>query len=224
MIILQDIKLAFNGLSVLDIDYLELEDGVTYLIKGESGTGKTTLFNVISGLKLPDSGIVQVGDEFVHIMKEKDRDSFRAKNIGYIFQDFNLFDGFSALENVIVPLTFLNKSYVKNDKKDNKEVALEALKKVGLEKKASIKVNKLSGGEKQRVAIARAIVSSPKILLADEPTGNLDRRNSGEIMDLLISLAKENNSTMLVISHDLSMSDKFDKVLDIFDFNKKEDI
>jgi putative ABC transport system ATP-binding protein len=219
VIILQDIKRSYDGRPVLDIPYCEFEDNTTYFIKGESGTGKTTMFNLISGLALPEEGIVQVGDTMVQFLSERERDAFRADHVGYVFQDFNLFDGFSALENVLVPLTFASQ---KVRAAEAKRIAHEALAKVGLDDKANIKVNKLSGGEKQRVAIARALVNVPEVLLADEPTGNLDRRNSAHIMDLLISSAKACGATLLVISHDLSLADKFDQVRDIYDINKME--
>ncbi len=220
MIILQEIKRSYDGRVVLNIPYQEFEDGKTYFIKGESGTGKTTMFNIISGLALPEAGIVQVGDAMVQLMSERERDAFRADNVGYVFQDFNLFDGFSALENVMVPLTFATQ---KLSAATAKQRAKEALDKVGLGDKATRKVNKMSGGEKQRVAIARALVNVPKVLLADEPTGNLDRRNSGAIMDLLIASARACGATLLVISHDLSLADKFDEVLDIYDINQGEE-
>ena len=218
MIALDDVKLSFDGVKVLDIKNLEFEDDASYFITGESGTGKTTLFNVISGLKVPDEGSVYVNDEYVHLKTEKERDVFRAENVGYIFQDFNLFDGFSALENVLIPMAFVKK---KISRKEGKEKALSALERVGIKDRANVKINKLSGGEKQRVAIARAIVNVPKVLLADEPTGNLDRNNSRKIMELLSSLQKENHATLLVISHDLSLAEYFDHTLDIFDFNEK---
>ena len=221
MIILQDIKRSFDGRGVLNIPYQEFEDGKTYFVKGESGTGKTTMFNVISGLTLPDEGIVQVGDVMVQLLGERERDAFRADNVGYVFQDFNLFDGMSALENVMVPLAFSGRKVAP---KEAKRIAKEALAKVGLEDKCGLKVNKMSGGEKQRVAIARALVNVPKVLLADEPTGNLDRRNSGKIMDLLIDSARAVGATLLVISHDLSLGDKFDEVLDIYDVNVQEEV
>ena len=219
MIALEGVKMSFDGVKVLDIDNLEFEDDTSYFIKGESGTGKTTLFNIISGLKIPDEGSVYVNDEYVQLKTEKERDVYRAENVGYIFQDFNLFDGFSALENVMIPMAFVGK---KVNSKDAKERALAVLERVGLKEKASIKINKLSGGEKQRVAIARAIVNMPKVLLADEPTGNLDRNNSRKIMSLLLELQKESGATLLVISHDLSLGEMFDKQLDIYDFNKRE--
>ena len=221
MIILQDIKRSYDGRMVLDIPYCEFEDGKTYFVKGESGTGKTTTFNLISGLALPEEGIVQVDDVMVQLLSERERDLFRADNIGYVFQDFNLFDGFSALENVMVPLTF---SSQKVNAKEAKRRAREALEKVGLGNRVNIKINKMSGGEKQRVAIARALVNVPKVLLADEPTGNLDRKNGGMIMDLLISSAQACGATLLVISHDLSLAEKFEETLDIYDINRAEGV
>lgn len=220
MIILQDIKRSYDGRLVLDVPYCEFEDGKSYCIKGESGTGKTTLFNLISGLALPEEGIVQVGDDMVQCMTERQRDAFRAQNVGYVFQDFNLFDGFTALENVLVPIAFVEQ---KARAKDAKARAMGALGKVGLADKSGIKVNKLSGGEKQRVAIARALVNVPKVLLADEPTGNLDKRNSAHIMDLLIDSARACGATLLVVSHDLSLAEKFDVVLDVSDVNRQEE-
>ena len=220
MIILQDIKRSYDGRLVLDVPYCEFEDGKSYFIKGESGTGKTTLFNLISGLALPEEGIVQVGDDMVQCMTERQRDAFRAQNVGYVFQDFNLFDGFTALENVLVPIAFVEQ---KARAKDAKARAMDALGKVGLADKSGVKVNKLSGGEKQRVAIARALVNVPKVLLADEPTGNLDKRNSAHIMDLLIDSARACGATLLVVSHDLSLAEKFDVVLDVSDVNRQEE-
>lgn len=220
MIILQDIKRSYDGRLVLDVPYCEFEDGKSYFIKGESGTGKTTLFNLISGLALPEEGIVQVGDDMVQCMTERQRDAFRAQNVGYVFQDFNLFDGFTALENVLVPIAFVEQ---KARAKEAKARAMDALGKVGLADKSGVKVNKLSGGEKQRVAIARALVNVPKVLLADEPTGNLDKRNSAHIMDLLIDSARACGATLLVVSHDLSLAEKFDVVLDVSDVNRQEE-
>ena len=219
MIALDNVKMSFDGVKVLDIEKLEFDDDTSYFIKGESGTGKTTLFNIISGLKVPDEGSVFINDEYLQLKSEKERDVFRAENVGYIFQDFNLFDGFSALENVMIPLAFVGERV---STKEGKARALDVLERVGLKEKANVKINKLSGGEKQRVAIARAIVNMPKVLLADEPTGNLDRNNSRKIMSLLCDLQKENHATLLVISHDLSLGDMFDKQMDIYDFNARE--
>ena len=220
MIVLQEIKKVFDGRTVLDIPYCEFADGESYFIKGESGTGKTTLFNLISGLTLPTEGIVSAGDCMVHLLTEKQRDVFRSEHVGYVFQDFNLFDGFDALENVMVPLAFVSQ---KVSAKQAKERAMAALQSVGLQEKAHIKINKLSGGEKQRVAIARALVNMPQVLLADEPTGNLDRQNSAKIADLLLERAKACGATLLVVSHDLSLASKFEHVVDIAEINAAEE-
>ena len=219
MIVLQDVKKTFDNRTVLHIPYYQFEDGLSYLIKGESGTGKTTLFNIISGLTLPTEGIVDINNNFVHLMTEKQRDVFRSEHIGYVFQDFNLFDGMDALENVMVPLYFVSR---KVGGREAKNRAMQALTSVGLKAHCHTKINRLSGGEKQRVAIARAIVNMPKVLLADEPTGNLDRANSGRICEMLVQCAAQCGATLLVISHDLSLAPKFTHTVDIADINAAE--
>ena len=220
MIVLQDVKKVFDGRTVLDIQYCEFADGESYFIKGESGTGKTTLFNLISGLTLPTEGIVAIGDTYLQLLNEKQRDVFRSEHVGYVFQDFNLFEGFDALSNVMVPLAFVSHRVRSADAKAR---AMAALQSVGLADRAKTKVSRLSGGEKQRVAIARAMVNMPKVLLADEPTGNLDRTNSVKIMQMLIDAAKSCGATLLVVSHDLSLATMFEHVVDIADINAAEE-
>ena len=220
MIVLQDVKKVFDGRTVLDIQCCEFADGETYFIKGESGTGKTTLFNLISGLTLPTEGIVSVADTYLQLLNEKQRDVFRSEHVGYVFQDFNLFDGFDALSNVMVPLAFVSRRVGSGEAKSR---AMAALQSVGLADRAKTTVSRLSGGEKQRVAIARAMVNMPKVLLADEPTGNLDRKNSVKIMQMLIDAAKSCGATLLVVSHDLSLATMFEHVVDIADINAAEE-
>lgn len=203
--------------NILNINSLIFEDNTTYLLKGESGTGKSTLLNIISGLMLPDTGSICFDDTDITIFTESERDRFRAKNIGYVFQDFNLFKGFTALDNVIMPITFKGE---KTKFKDAEKKGCEVLNEVGLVSKAKISAEKLSGGEKQRIAIARAIINNPLVILADEPTGNLDRKNSVKIIDLLIDISKKKKIILITISHDLSYENKFDKVIDFVDFNK----
>jgi putative ABC transport system ATP-binding protein len=221
MIELSNVTKSFQSsggeLKVLNIESLKFEEGKSYFLKGESGTGKTTLFNIISGLLKADGGEIVVDGRDVAKLDESERDRFRASEIGYVFQSFNLFKGFSALENIIIPITFGAK---KTKSAEAKAAALAALEEVGLKGFEKTGVEKLSGGQQQRVAIARALINDPATILADEPTGNLDRKNGEMIMDLLLRVAKEREMTLIVISHDISMSSKFDEVLDIDDFNR----
>jgi ABC-type lipoprotein export system ATPase subunit len=220
MIKLTNIKMKYhdNGTTIdaLKIDNIEIKDGKQVVFTGSSGSGKTTLFNLISGLILPTEGSVNINKDDITELTEVERDLYRAKNIGYVFQDFNLFPEFTVLQNVLLPMSFI-KQY---SKKEMREKAVEILKKVGMESKLSQKVKTLSGGEKQRVAIARSVVNKPKIILADEPTGNLDYKNGVKIMELLKQIAKEEKATLLVITHNLSQFDMFDEVIDVEKINK----
>lgn len=207
-----------NGtkLDVLKLKELTIKDGEKVAFIGASGCGKTTLFNLISGLLTPTKGDVIVEEVALNTLTESERDLFRANHIGYIFQDFNLFPDFTVLQNVVLPMSF-SKRY---SKREMNEKALEMLKKVGIEKKANQKVKTLSGGERQRVAIARSVVNKPNILLADEPTGNLDYKNGVKIMDLIQKISKEENATLLVITHNNSQLELFDRVINIEEINE----
>jgi putative ABC transport system ATP-binding protein len=207
-----------NGIIIeaLKIDKIDIKDGKQVVFTGSSGSGKTTLFNLISGLILPTEGNVIINNTDITTLTEIDRDLYRANNIGYVFQDFNLFPDFTVMQNVLLPMTFSKRF----EKKEMKDKAEDILKKVGMDNKASQKVKTLSGGEKQRVAIARSIVNKPKIILADEPTGNLDYKNGVKIMDLLKQIAKDERATLLVITHNHSQLDMFDEVIDVEKINK----
>lgn len=219
MIKLKDIEMKYsdNGQEILalKIKNLKLQDRKHIAFIGASGSGKTTLFNMISGMIVPTKGKVEVNDVELTSLKESERDLFRANHIGYIFQDFNLFNEFTVLQNVILPLSFA-KAY---SKKEMEEMAKKVLKEVGMEEKLNQKVKTLSGGEKQRVAIARSIINAPDIILADEPTGNLDFKNGQKIMELLTKLAKEKKATLIVITHNNSQLDMFDEVIDVEKLN-----
>ena len=219
MIKLKDIEMKYsdNGQEILalKIKNLKLQDRKHIAFIGASGSGKTTLFNMISGMIVPTKGKVEVNDVELTSLKENERDLFRANHIGYIFQDFNLFNEFTVLQNVILPLSFA-KAY---SKKEMEEMAKKVLKEVGMEEKLNQKVKTLSGGEKQRVAIARSIINAPDIILADEPTGNLDFKNGQKIMELLTKLAKEKKATLIVITHNNSQLDMFDEVIDVEKLN-----
>lgn len=219
MIKLKNIEMKYNDngqeILALKIKKLNLKDKKHIAFIGASGSGKTTLFNMISGMIVPTKGNVEVNDIELTSLKENERDLFRANHIGYIFQDFNLFNEFTVLQNVILPLSFA-KTYTK---KEMEEMAKKVLEEVGMKEKINQKVKTLSGGEKQRVAIARSIINAPDIILADEPTGNLDYKNGQKIMELLTKLAKEKNTTLIVITHNNSQLDMFDEVIDVEKLN-----
>lgn len=211
-------KYQDNGTEIeaLKIKKLKIEDGKKVAFIGSSGCGKTTLFNLISGMILPTEGIIEVEDMNITDLTEAERDLYRANHIGYIFQDFNLFPEFTVMQNVTLPMTF-SKRY---SKKEINELAKDMLKKVGMAEKANQKVKTLSGGEKQRVAIARSIVNKPNVILADEPTGNLDYKNGVKIMQLIMDIATEENATLIVITHNNSQLDMFDEVVNIEELNE----
>lgn len=220
MIKLKDVEMKYNDngteILALKIKNLELKEKKKIAFVGASGSGKTTLFNLISGMIVPTNGTVEVNDVELTSLTEVERDLFRANHIGYIFQDFNLFNEFTVLQNVILPLSF-SKSY---NKKEMNEIALDVLKHVGIEDKINQKVKTLSGGEKQRVAIARSIANTPDIILADEPTGNLDYKNGEKIMELLTNIAREKEATLIVITHNNSQLDMFDEIVDVEKINE----
>ncbi len=220
MIELKNIEMTYNDngtlINALKIKNLQVKDGEMVAFIGSSGCGKTTLFNIISGMITPTKGNAIVEDIDITTLREVERDLFRANHIGYIFQDFNLFPDFTVLQNVVLPMSF-SKRY-SNDEKEKE--ALEMLKRVGLADKKDQKVKTLSGGEKQRVAIARSIVNKPNIILADEPTGNLDFKNGAKIMDLIIQIAKEEKATLLVITHNNSQLELFDRSINIEELNE----
>lgn len=211
-------KYQDNGTEIeaLKIKKLKIEDGKKVAFVGSSGCGKTTLFNLISGMIIPTEGSIEVEDMNITDLTEAERDLYRANHIGYIFQDFNLFPEFTVMQNVTLPMTF-SKRY---SKKEINELAKDMLKKVGMAEKANQKVKTLSGGEKQRVAIARSIVNKPNVILADEPTGNLDYKNGVKIMQLIMDIAKEENATLIVITHNNSQLDMFDEVVNIEELNE----
>ncbi len=220
MIKLKNVEMTYddNGTKIhaLKLKELEVKDGEKVAFIGSSGCGKTTLFNLISGMLTPTKGSVLVEDIDITTLTESERDLFRANHIGYIFQDFNLFPDFTVLQNVIIPMSF-SKRY---KKEEMEKEALNMLKRVGLDNKKDQKVKTLSGGERQRVAIARAIVNKPNVILADEPTGNLDFKNGAKIMDLIIQIAKEEKATLLVITHNNSQLDLFDRSINIEELNE----
>ena len=175
---------------------LQLKRGEAVAIMGPSGSGKSTLMNILGCLDRPSSGDYLLDGEKVSGMNDDQLASIRNRKIGFVFQSFNLLQRTSALANVELPLAYSNIS------NDGRHRAAEALEAVGLGKRMKHRPTELSGGEQQRVAIARALVNDPAILMADEPTGNLDSKAGQEIMNLLLKLNKERNTTLIIITHD----------------------
>jgi putative ABC transport system ATP-binding protein len=180
-----------NRVVALDDVSLKVNDGGFIAVMGPSGSGKSTLLNIIGGLDKLSNGEVRLDGNRIDNLSENDLVDIRRGKIAYVFQQYHLLASLSALENVLLPLTFC-------DADSGEEKALEMLKKVGLEKRAEHKPSQLSGGEQQRVAIARALVNNPELILADEPTGNMDQKTGGEILSLFDQLNKEGHSIVMV--------------------------
>lgn len=191
---------------------IKLSQGEMVAIMGPSGCGKTTLLNVLSGIDEPSSGQVLVDGKQLFGISDDERTEMRAHNFGFIFQNFNLLPVLSAVENVELPLLLIGTA-----SSEAREGALKALTSVGLEDRANHRPSELSGGQQQRVAIARAIVHSPSVILCDEPTGNLDSGTSGEVMQLLKKINIENNSLLLLVTHDIKIAQQCDRILQMDD-------
>lgn len=184
---------------------LSIEKGKKIVITGESGSGKSTLLNIIGGIDSPSSGFVKAGKWELSALKEKELAEYRSKFLGLIFQFHYLLKDFTALENVFLP------SYMAGVKKEKAiEKALMLLDEVGVKDRASHLPSQLSGGERQRVAVARALINDPELILADEPTGNLDPANAQLIGELLFSMVEKYNKTLVLVTHDMNLAKKGD--------------
>ncbi len=195
-------------LRVLDELDLDMDDGTFYALMGPSGSGKTTLLNMVGGLDQADSGLVQVGDEDLAVMDGGELAQWRSEHVGFVFQGFNLLPVLSARENVELPLLLAPLS-----KRQRREQAERALTLVGLADRMNHKPRELSGGQEQRVAIARAIATDPQVILADEPTGDLDRDTADAVLELLQRLNRELNKTILMVTHDPQAASYADKTI-----------
>ncbi|KZX15927.1 ABC transporter ATP-binding protein [Methanobrevibacter filiformis] len=195
---------ALNGIN------LEIEKGDFVSIIGQSGSGKSTLLNMIGALDTGDEGTVEVAG--YDLTDGKNLDVFRSKEVGFIFQLHNLIPNLSVCENVEIPMF-----ETKASGKERTDRALSLLNLVGLKEKAKIKPTKLSGGERQRVAIARALANKPSIILADEPTGSLDSKTSGDVLKLLIDLHEKENVTLIMVTHDLNVAKLANKQIEVLD-------
>ena len=191
---------------------LQIEKGQICCILGTSGSGKSTLLNQLAGLEKPSTGRVLIGGVNISTMNEGHLAKFRQKNIGFIFQSYNLLQSYSALENVAMPLMFRGIPKALRNRR-----AKMILKQVGLDKRMSHKPAQMSGGQQQRVGIARAFVSKPKIVFADEPTGNLDTRTTKEVMELMVRLCRKNNQTLVLVTHDRELALYADRIITLID-------
>lgn len=191
---------------------LKIEKGEFLSIMGPSGCGKSTLLNIMGLLDEPSDGEVVIGDTSFKGFSDKQLARFRNQTLGFIFQSYHLINDLPVVDNVELPLL-----YRKISGTERRRLAAEALGKVGLSNRLSHFPNQLSGGQRQRVAIARAIVGNPKIILADEPTGNLDSVMGNEVMDILLGLNKEEETTIVMVTHDETMAQKTHRLVRLFD-------
>lgn len=216
MIKLENIKKIYNKGNANEFEALKdvsltIKDGELVAVIGKSGAGKSTLLHIIACIDSYEDGKYVIDDVLVKNLSEKKLAEIRNSRIGIVMQDFALVDDFTCIENVLLPLDFAAKK-----KSDRKELALAALKSVGMDGMAKKPVNKLSGGQKQRVAIARAIVNKPSVILADEPTGALDSKTAAEIMELFHELNKKGH-TVIIVTHDLEIAKQCDRIIEISD-------
>ncbi len=198
--------------TVLDVPEFILEAGQEVALRGASGTGKTTFLNCIAGILRPDQGDIELAGQNIAIASEGQRDQLRAQHIGYIFQTFNLLQGYTCLENVLLGMSFSGQA--------NTQAAAAILKRVGLSDRMDYQPSELSVGQQQRVAVARALANRPQLVLADEPTGNLDPQNAQEALQLIREVCEENQAALLLVSHDQAVLDQFEDSLDLAEINQ----
>jgi len=203
---------------IVDVPQFSLDAGAQFALAGESGSGKTTFLNLIAGILKPDAGTIHFNGACVTDLSEPRRDRFRAQNIGYIFQTFNLLQGYTCLENVLLGMSFGHGP--------DRVFAENLLRRVGLGDRLHYRPNQLSTGQQQRVAVARALANRPTLVLADEPTGNLDRKNSRAAMALIRVACRESGAALLLVSHDAEVLGGFENARDFSKINQaveKED-
>lgn len=202
-------RIGKKSIEILHGIDLKITAGERVFLCGPSGAGKTTLLYTLAGLERPHQGKVHIAGVDLYAMGSRKQSAFRNANVGYIFQNYLLLPELTALENVMVTGAIGGSN--------TEEDAMAALERVGLENRAEHLPAELSGGEQQRVAIARAVVNRPKVLFADEPTGNLDSKNSADVMELLMGLANESGTTLAVVTHDPELAKRGDRRLEIKD-------
>lgn len=218
MLLLKDVRKTFrepdgSPLPILDIREFHVDAGEQVVLMGKSGSGKTTLLHVIAGISRPDSGLVRVDGTDITRLGEAACDRFRADKIGYVFQTFNLLSGFSAFENVLLGMSFAGR-------RPDELRARALLERVGLKHRMAHRPAMLSVGEQQRVAVARALANRPRLLLADEPTANVDAGHQQQIIDLVRGVCQEENVSLLLVTHTGEVAEQFGRVERLEDFNQ----
>lgn len=212
MIKISDLSKKFDEECNIKIKDMKFKDKTSYVLLGPSGCGKSTLLNMITGVITPTTGTIVVDDVEITKLSQEEKDAYRLKNIGYIFQDFKLIDEMTVEDNLNL-LKIGNVECLPID---------EVLESVGIKNKRKNKVKQLSGGERQRVAIARALIKQPRIIIADEPTGNLNFENGKKVVELLINASKKFSNTMIIVTHDDRLIEYFDEALHFEDMLVKE--
>ena len=218
MLKLENIKKSYvqpNGerVQILDVPSFEVGSGEQLALIGPSGCGKTTLLHIIAGITKPDSGNVILDGVEITKYPEAGRDRIRADKLGYVFQTFNLLAGFSALENVLLGMTFARKKY-------SVSRAKQLLDRVGLSHRSGNKPSAMSVGEQQRVAVARALANLPAVLLADEPTANVDPQNQRQMVELIRDTCRDENIALIMVTHSMEVANQFDRIDQLAEVNR----
>ena len=198
------VRSGTEDLTILDDVSIQIPDGEFVAVTGASGSGKSTLLGLVAGLDAPTAGEILIDGDSITLMSEDNLATLRSEKIGFIFQSFHLIPSLTAFENILIPMEILGL-------KDAKSRARSLLEDVELTNRGHHYPTELSGGEQQRIAIARAFANQPKILLADEPTGNLDSRNGSHIFDLMTDLHSKNNVTLILVTHDIFLAEKAER-------------
>lgn len=198
--------------TIVDVAAFSVEAGAQVALRGSSGSGKTTFLNLVAGILQADAGRIVLGGEELSGASEATRDRIRATHLGYVFQTFNLLQGYTALENVLLGMLF--------GKGADTAYARALLERVGLKDRMDYRPRQLSVGQQQRVAVARALANRPNVVLADEPTGNLDHHHAGEALKLIREICAENGAALLLVSHDREILAQFDDARDFADINQ----
>ena len=215
--ITKTVRSGTEDLTILDDVSMTIPDGQFVAVTGASGSGKSTLLGLIAGLDSPSSGEVFIDDDEITALKEDRLAEIRSKKIGFVFQSFHLIPSLTAFENILIPMEILGIS-------NARERALMLIENVDLSNRGHHYPAELSGGEQQRVAIARAFANSPKILLADEPTGNLDSKNGEHIFELMTNLHRKNNVTLVLVTHDIALATKSQRQIMLRDGRIEADV